>query len=350
MASISFSTAALLVALLFAIFKFLIYPVFLSPLSSIPAAHPTAPFSPLWILYHRYFNRANAATHAAHLTHGPVVRLGPHELSINCVDGGLKTVYAGNWPKHAWYARQFENFGVPNMFATLANRPHGQRKRLLAHVYSKSFLHGAPGMARIARVLLYERLLPVLGSSEPDAMAPRGTGKGAELDVFALFNAATMDFITAYVFGLRCATNHLQTPEQNAHWLSLYHGREEGRFWHAELPRLTALLQGWLRVPLTSARTARLGQEIGAIALDMCDRAEALVVDAGEKGELEDGDEPLVYRKLKDALGKAGEDGAGKLRPGVPMRLEIASEMTDHFCALPLPPISRDGWLSLTID
>ena len=338
MASFSVSTAALAIAAALALFRFLIYPILFSPLASVPAAHPSAPFSPAWILAQRYRNRANAAIHRAHARHGPVVRLGPAELSINCVDGGLKAVYAGNWAKPAWYPRQFENFGTPNMFATLANRPHGQRKRLLAHVYSKSFLHAAPGLARIARVLLHERLLPALRTWPPTGPEP---ARGRDIDVFQLFNAATLDFITAYLFGLRCSTNHLQHPARNAHWLSIYHGREEGRFWLAELPRLAAVLQGWLRVPLTSAHTRQLGQQIDAYALGMCDQAEKLVGDGGEKEVLEDGDEPLVYLKLKHALEKDGEMSVGRLAPGVPVRLEIASEMTDHLCALPPSAIDR---------
>jgi hypothetical protein len=99
-----------LVALsLFITYKFLIYPTFSSPLSRIPNAHWTSPFSPLWILWTRYHCYENRSVHAAHLRHGPVIRLAPNELSINDING-LRTVYAGGFEKGEWYSI-FDNYG-----------------------------------------------------------------------------------------------------------------------------------------------------------------------------------------------------------------------------------------------
>ena len=44
----------------------------------------------------------NRTVHAAHLKYGPVVRLAPYELSVNCVDAGIRTIYAGGFEKHDW--------------------------------------------------------------------------------------------------------------------------------------------------------------------------------------------------------------------------------------------------------
>lgn len=93
------------------IYKFVVYPAFLSPLSKIPNAHFTAPVTPLWILWRRFRMRGNRTIHEAHEKYGPIVRLGPSELSINCVDGGIRTVYAGGFEKHDWYPRVFGSFG-----------------------------------------------------------------------------------------------------------------------------------------------------------------------------------------------------------------------------------------------
>lgn len=95
-----FSIVALLALAALAIYKLLLYPALLSPLSQIPNAHPTAPFSEAWVLWTRYRRRNNRATLAAHQRHGPIVRMAPNELSINCVDGGIRTVYAGGFEKH----------------------------------------------------------------------------------------------------------------------------------------------------------------------------------------------------------------------------------------------------------
>lgn len=92
-------------------YKYLIYPVFLSPLSKIPNAHFTSSFSPLWMLFKRHNEQENRAIHAAHVKHGNIVRLGPSEVSIACVDEGIRTVYSGGFEKWRWYPDQFANYG-----------------------------------------------------------------------------------------------------------------------------------------------------------------------------------------------------------------------------------------------
>lgn len=61
--------------LTFVIYKFVIFPAFVSPLSRIPNAHPSAPFSSLWILWVRYQGRENRTVHSTHDRLGSVVRL-----------------------------------------------------------------------------------------------------------------------------------------------------------------------------------------------------------------------------------------------------------------------------------
>jgi hypothetical protein len=101
LASIAISIAA--------IYKFIIFPTLISPLSKIPNAHWSAPISPIWILWTRYQCQENREVHAAHLKHGSVVRLAPNELSVNDI-GGLRTVYAGGFEKGQWYSI-FDNYG-----------------------------------------------------------------------------------------------------------------------------------------------------------------------------------------------------------------------------------------------
>lgn len=46
---------------------------------------------------------------AAHDKYGPVVRLGPREISINCVDDGIRIVYGKGFEKTGFYD-VFANF------------------------------------------------------------------------------------------------------------------------------------------------------------------------------------------------------------------------------------------------
>jgi hypothetical protein len=97
------------VLLLFLSYKIVIQPLFFDPLSRIPNAHVTSPFSRGWILWQRYKARENRAIHDAHRRLGPVVRLGPTELSVNSPDA-LKVIYSDTFDRDAFYTA-FTNYG-----------------------------------------------------------------------------------------------------------------------------------------------------------------------------------------------------------------------------------------------
>ncbi len=91
-------------------YKWIIHPRFISPLSAIPQAHPSAALTPAWILWQRYFHQANKAVDLAHKEHGPIVRTAPHEVSVNCVDSGMHIIYHGGFDKTDSYSF-FDKFG-----------------------------------------------------------------------------------------------------------------------------------------------------------------------------------------------------------------------------------------------
>ena len=94
---------------LFLVFQYIILPAFISPLARIPAAHWSCHLSPLWILVTRYRRRQNRTLYEAHRRHGPVVRIGPNEVSVDGVEG-LRVVYQGGFEKDPWYS-VFSNYG-----------------------------------------------------------------------------------------------------------------------------------------------------------------------------------------------------------------------------------------------
>jgi hypothetical protein len=63
---------------------------------------------------------------------------------------------------------------------------------MISNIYSKSSVHSSPALARQAHVILYDRLLPLLDS----ASKPHRYANG--VDIHDIWNATTMDFITAY--------------------------------------------------------------------------------------------------------------------------------------------------------
>jgi hypothetical protein len=86
-----------------------------NPLRKVPAAHPLAPFTSLWIHSIRWRSIENATLRSAHQRLGPIVCLSPNEVSVNCVKGGIRDVYAGGFEKGEgkggfnWY-RFFANY------------------------------------------------------------------------------------------------------------------------------------------------------------------------------------------------------------------------------------------------
>lgn len=100
------STFAATILLLSAVaaYKLIIYPAFISPLAKIPTANRLASFTSAWILWIRYTQKENRTVRAAHDKYGPVVRLGPREISINCVDDGIRIVYGKGFEKTGFYS------------------------------------------------------------------------------------------------------------------------------------------------------------------------------------------------------------------------------------------------------
>lgn len=112
---------SVIVSLSLFIYKFIVHPAFLSPLAKIPAANWHARISPLWLYWKRFTITENQTIIRLHREKGPIVRTAPNELSVNCYEGGLKTIYTGGFPKHAFYARRFTNYGYRETFDGLVS-------------------------------------------------------------------------------------------------------------------------------------------------------------------------------------------------------------------------------------
>lgn len=323
-------TIALTILSALFLYRFIIHPIFLSPLRHAPSAHWTAPFSPLWILSHRLWQTDTPTVHAAHQKHGPILRLAPNELSVNSVSGGLRTIYAGGYEKGDWYANVFSNYGVQPMFAMPGRAEHSKRKRMLSNVYAKSTLQGSSAVAEISRVLLGERMGPRL----------EGFAKGGEaVEVYDVFSAFTMDAVAGYVFGLENGSDFLRQPEHAARFLKDYKARQIHTFWPQELPNFTNFMGniGLLGL-IVPPWVAKANRDIEAWILSMCDKAERSLkeVDASKKKIEYVADTPTVYAQLRQALikeaGKSDKDACAE-QVVQSSRLEMASEMLDHVLA-----------------
>ncbi|MCJ1341605.1 hypothetical protein MMC09_006901 [Bachmanniomyces sp. S44760] len=291
------------------LYKLIVYPLFLSPLSTIPNAHPSSAVSPIWILWIRYMGSQNETLYQLHQKLGPIIRVAPRELSVNCVKAGVRRIYAGGFEKHSWYPNQFNNYGVPNMFSTAASKPHSIRKRMISNVYSKSYLQSSTDMHKISQILLHLRYLPILEATVIN---------GDTVDVQELNFAVTMDFINGYIFGLDNGSNFLQDVTTRKEWLDLYQSRKSHTFWASELPRLTSICHKF-GFRLTPKWVDKANRDIENWCLQMCNKAAA-------SHKVDSSTPPVVFRQLAESLRK---DPANTY----PMGLTIASETLDHLAA-----------------
>jgi cytochrome P450 len=191
------------------LYKLLIHPYFLSPLSRIPNAHPTSPLTSLWITRKRHAGIQNKTLLSLHQRHGSVVRLGPKELSVNSLSG-LRTIYTGNFPKHAWYRSIFALYaGLPNLVSILDAKSHAVQKRIMAPVFTKSYVQSSEDLERISRAIVCDRLQPTLYDF---------TENRIETNVLDLLRALGTDFASAYVFGLQHGTDFVRDIPARREW------------------------------------------------------------------------------------------------------------------------------------
>ncbi|CAK7236961.1 hypothetical protein SBRCBS47491_009815 [Sporothrix bragantina] len=115
-------------------------------------------------------------------------------------------------------------------------KEHAMRKRLVSHTYTKTFIQSSPTVARQARAILLDRLLPIITASTTACQEPRG------VEVAALFMATSMDFITAHIYGLSGGTDFLRETAYREHWIEMFITRFQPSFYLQELPRITWFL------------------------------------------------------------------------------------------------------------
>jgi cytochrome P450 len=292
-----FSILGVSIILVLLAYRYILYPAFLSPLSRIPNAHFTVSFCPLWMWWKRRGGREGTGSiFAAHRQKGPIVRLGPNEVSVASVDG-LRQIYTGGFRKPKWYAEQFMHYQTPNLVSMVSPTDHAKRRRALSHVYSKSQLLSSRDMHLLSEAILFGRLFPILEASAQ---------RGAPVDFYQLNRALGSDFMSAYLFGLPNATNTICNASERR---DLF--RDSDAFFR------------------NLSSSGKVRQVVEARGLQLCQAASELVRHPPlHKNMPQPFTEPVVFASLHSRLPKAPEAN-DTINPGV------LSEMLDHFLAGP---------------
>ncbi len=215
------------------------------------------------------------------------------------------------------------------MFSARPAREHSTRKRIISNVYSKSYIQSSPSGAAQSRVILFDRLLPIIKYSTSEHQAPHG------IDIYSTFMAATMDFIAAYIFGIRGGTNFLDNKAYRDHFFELYKSRNDYGFYDQELPRVTAMFRS-IGIPFCPKWVDDANQEMSEWCQRLC-KSVSETFSAGKIATLTGADEPLVWKTLMSGLDKEmdtnGKDSVLYSTALTRRELSVASELLDHVLA-----------------
>ncbi|KAL3467188.1 cytochrome P450 [Aspergillus heterothallicus] len=165
----------------------LIYVHFFSPLSHIPSAGILAPLSRLlWEFPVEYHGQLTLALPELHKKHGPLVRIGPNQLSFYDI-GVYKQVHTPGsaFVKDPRVYSQFVQDGHPALFSITDPKEHALRRRHMGVLFNRSRVPSLTGMM-LEEISNFEGLLRSLqGHKEPIDLIP--TCRALEADIVSRF-------------------------------------------------------------------------------------------------------------------------------------------------------------------
>ncbi|KAJ5669200.1 hypothetical protein N7462_010270 [Penicillium macrosclerotiorum] len=172
-----------------------------SSLNDIPNAHFSVPYTRLWLLSLRWRNMEHRTRIHLHRRLGPVIRIGPHDVSVNCIDDGVRTIYSSKFDKDVtFYHELFDQTGF--MVTMTGNEEHRERKRMLTRPYSNS------------HILISRTLNSVLArvSCRLKEEIAGWASTGTSVDVYQQAKCCTLDVASGWLFGSENATDTLRDP------------------------------------------------------------------------------------------------------------------------------------------
>ena len=132
--------------------------------------------------------RSIHTVHKLHIQYGPVIRIGPNEISFNSLSA-LRTIYGAGSPfERTKFYRMFDVYGRPNLFTFASGKDHRERKKLLSHIYANQTVLGSKH-AKLVQQKVFEYLQML--EREPDAAS----------EIFSSLHYFSFDTISEFVYG-----------------------------------------------------------------------------------------------------------------------------------------------------
>ncbi|KAF2624087.1 hypothetical protein BU25DRAFT_424466 [Macroventuria anomochaeta] len=252
-------TVSISITVAVTVWKYFIYPLFLSPLASVPAVSPIARFSALWIEWQRLDGKDFQRISAAFAAKGPYVLISPQELAlndmhaVNCVWGAGSAGFDKH-PSYEYWATQ-------------------------------------------------GRVLPVL---DRVASSPEGATR-----ILPIAQSMSLDCTSAFAFGIPLSLDFVLNAKARREWLDLFataFPTDQASFWLREHPRLTKYLF-MLGVSLVSKDMAPARRKFEAWALPRVDGAEEVLKKRDMGQAIEAGQLPVLYDAIPSDLANSQMKG-----------------------------------------
>lgn len=195
------------------------------------------------------------------------------------------------------------------------SKPHAERKRMMNHVYSNSYIQNSPELDDIFQAATTDII------SRVKAWASEGT----EIDIYQLTKSFGMDCTSAYQFGQENATRFVDESMAGGHPLEIFELGFSHIFLQTEVPRVVEFLT-WFGVRLVPNCVDDAWQSVQDLCFKKCASAKQnLLYDNAEevkKRHLHPTVYAQLYRKLQQI--EASPDKLDK---------SVAAEMLDQMLA-----------------
>lgn len=238
--------------------------VFLSPLAKVSGPKSFA-LTKYRLAWEDYRGTRTHCIHALHEKYGPVVRVGPNEISFNTLSA-LRTIYGAGSPfQRSSFYRMFDVYGRKNLFSFSSGVEHrglsfiqraieriltanAERKKLLNHAYSKSCVLKPQTTTMIEDKT--RQFLSLVSSSSKSFPS--------DMEIFTALHYFSMDSITAFLYGTQGSTSSISSSKDRALLSDILHPRRRSlSFFAVHFPRLTSWL--YTRTGITETLITTLG-------------------------------------------------------------------------------------------
>ncbi|KAL6831653.1 cytochrome P450 [Trichoderma camerunense] len=295
--------------------------VYLSPLSKIPASHWSARFSPIWSLWVRYRGTELSELVKAHRKHGPIVQVGPHDISISSYQGGIRKVYDAGFGKPSQFYSFFNYYGNQNAFTSLDGRAHGLRRRRSAALYSKAALMESHQMHNISIKIMYTDLYPLLKSA---------AASGVQADALDISYRLCSDYISSFLLGYGNGTAYLSKEQKYINEWRFHYDNYSCHecFFPQEMPFLYNILKN-VGIDLLPRSYWTSKKFLETWLRKMESKADETIRQRSKmKHSIPPENQPVVYETIKLAVKKDSPHLDEQTQ-----QAEIGSEMFDHISA-----------------